>query len=32
MRKEFLAVGESCLAIFWPKPVFKWRTFDRRGP
>ena len=30
-RKKFLAVGEACLAIFWPTPGFKGRTSVSSG-
>ena len=26
-RTKFVAVGEACMAIFWPTPGFKGRTF-----
>ena len=30
-RKRFLAVGEACMAIFWPALGFKGRTFVSSG-
>ena len=30
-RKKFLAVGKACVAIFWPAPGFKGRTFVHSG-
>ena len=30
-RKTFLAVDEPCMAIFWPTPSFRGRTFHRSG-
>ena len=27
-KAKFLAVGEACMAIFWPAPDFKERSFD----
>ena len=27
-RKKSLAVGEACMAIYWPTPGFKRRTFE----
>ena len=30
-QKKFLAVGEACVATFWPTPGFKGRTFVSLG-
>ena len=31
IRNKFPAVGEACMATFWPTPGFKGKTFDSSG-